>query len=1016
MRVFIQSTRSMRFFCRVFGLVIVFVCLLWGSAAHAVIFSDGDIIPVPPGAGGNVPGPFEIGNSTVGIMDINGGTALTNTNSAVIGDTVTGLGIVTMDGFESSWTMTTAGADLTLGNNGTGSLRIENRASMRVNDVLFVAAQPNSMGEIFISGLGSIMSMGSSANIGQRGQAVITIADGGRLLSVTNIIGDESTGDGRVIVKDQFSLWRMSNAITIGDAGRGSLQVLNGARVENASGTSNVSVQIAAQASSSGSAEVSGAGSLWQSTLGMVVGDFGHGTLRVADGGRVSIGTGANLFVIGRNIGGVGSVEITGANSLLTAAVTEVGDSGDGTLRILNGARADTGGGIIGNNSSARGEVLVDGVGSTWEVSGEISVSEPGEGHLTISNGGLVRSSSISRVAGNGRLTLNAGRMEVGGTIGLFNTGIIEGNGAIEVIKIDNNAGGRLRPRGAEALSITGTLNNNFQGLVDADGGVLEVAGPTNNNADIDARNDAILRFRVPSLGLGLDNNAGSRLAITSGNVDVFGTIDNNAGAEITVGATGVAVFHDAVTNSGTLFVQPGGKVLMLENLALAGGATLSLPLGAAGLGQVDVAGAAQLAGNVDVTVADGFAPRVGDQFGFLTSEGRRGTFAGVTDSGAGIDFQAIYTATDAALLVVGEGDKTWGVDANGNSSLGSNWLGGVAPGAVGDKVAFTTIITGDTKIDVDVPFVAASLYFDDNNAYLIQGSNPITLDVASGNARIDVKNFHGIGAHTVAVPLMLNDSTTIDVAAGSTLSLTGQMTAAPRVVVTKTGAGTVVVKNVRADGLAVNGGTVQVLPGGGPSVVKSLSVASTARLDLTDNALVVDYAGPASPLGQVRAQIVSGFAGGTWSGDGITSSTAASNPTRAIGYGEASSILSPAGGTFAGQSVDGTAVLVRVTIKGDANLDGVVNFPDLVALAQNYNTLTGDAPWNRGDFTYDGNVDFTDLVALAQNYNTALPATAIPGAGEDFYSALAMVPEPTLTTLMALLCGLMTRRRRERP
>jgi hypothetical protein len=58
--------------------------------------------------------------------------------------------------------------------------------------------------------------------------------------------------------------------------------------------------------------------------------------------------------------------------------------------------------------------------------------------------------------------------------------------------------------------------------------------------------------------------------------------------------------------------------------------------------------------------------------------------------------------------------------------------------------------------------------------------------------------------------------------------------------------------------------------------------------------------------------------------------------------------------------------------IKGDANLDGVVDFADLVILSQNYNTTTGAGTWSTGDFTGDGNVDFNDLTLLSQNYNTA--------------------------------------------
>jgi hypothetical protein len=118
------------------------------------------------------------------------------------------------------------------------------------------------------------------------------------------------------------------------------------------------------------------------------------------------------------------------------------------------------------------------------------------------------------------------------------------------------------------------------------------------------------------------------------------------------------------------------------------------------------------------------------------------------------------------------------------------------------------------------------------------------------------------------------------------------------------------------------------------------------------------------------------------------------------LGYGEASAVLSPTGGTFEGQAVDGTAVLVRYTVLGDASLDGRVNFSDLLALARHYNATV--ATWTEGDFNYDGLVNFADLLTLARNYNAAVPAEPIAGAPVGFEADVAAafaaaVPEPGL-------------------
>jgi hypothetical protein len=62
---------------------------------------------------------------------------------------------------------------------------------------------------------------------------------------------------------------------------------------------------------------------------------------------------------------------------------------------------------------------------------------------------------------------------------------------------------------------------------------------------------------------------------------------------------------------------------------------------------------------------------------------------------------------------------------------------------------------------------------------------------------------------------------------------------------------------------------------------------------------------------------------------------------------------------------------------------------------------------WSQGDFDYDGIVGFPDLVKLAQNYNGSLPGEPIPGAEAEFAADLATViasvPEPRACAIMVL-------------
>jgi hypothetical protein len=91
-------------------------------------------------------------------------------------------------------------------------------------------------------------------------------------------------------------------------------------------------------------------------------------------------------------------------------------------------------------------------------------------------------------------------------------------------------------------------------------------------------------------------------------------------------------------------------------------------------------------------------------------------------------------------------------------------------------------------------------------------------------------------------------------------------------------------------------------------------------------------------------------------------------------------------------------------TRRGDADLNGAVDFDDLLTLAANYNR-TGSGTWITGDFTGEGNVNFDDLLRLASNYNApALPGTSAPAVA---------VPEPSL--LLSSLAPLAALRRRMR-
>lgn len=208
-------------------------------------------------------------------------------------------------------------------------------------------------------------------------------------------------------------------------------------------------------------------------------------------------------------------------------------------------------------------------------------------------------------------------------------------------------------------------------------------------------------------------------------------------------------------------------------------------------------------------------------------------------------------------------------------------------------------------------------------------------------------------------------------------------------------------VAHARTGALLVNGDSrVEFLAGPGRVwVTQAIAVATDSRLDLNDNAMIVDYPeGGTSPLGlptttgSIFAMIRSGYADGAWTGPGINSSIAAADPQTGLGFGEAASIFSSFPADFLGQSVDNSAVLIRHTVTGDANLDGTVNLADFNRLAENFEQSS--VPYSHGDFNYDGTVDLADFNALAGNFGRSVLVSG-------FLATRATQPEDPLSQLL---------------
>lgn len=158
---------------------------------------------------------------------------------------------------------------------------------------------------------------------------------------------------------------------------------------------------------------------------------------------------------------------------------------------------------------------------------------------------------------------------------------------------------------------------------------------------------------------------------------------------------------------------------------------------------------------------------------------------------------------------------------------------------------------------------------------------------------------------------------------------------------------------------LALNGGTLNLASGAGEFSVASLTIGSSAKLNLENNFLMIDYASGSDPIATIAGYLKSGRNNGGWNGVGIESSSVATYPSYAIGYSD--------GKDGVVQGLPSGQIEVKFTLLGDANLDGTVNGSDFSIVAANFGL--GVTNWDEGNFLYGTSVNGSDFSALAANF-----------------------------------------------
>jgi autotransporter-associated beta strand protein len=377
--------------------------------------------------------------------------------------------------------------------------------------------------------------------------------------------------------------------------------------------------------------------------------------------------------------------------------------------------------------------------------------------------------------------------------------------------------------------------------------------------------------------------------------------------------------------------------------------------------------------------------------------------------------------------------DSVWAVNGTGAWGTALDWVNSFIPQTTRYSADFTSAIDHPSFVVLNSNFTVGSLYFKNSNSYTINPGlgGSIILDNAPTSTAIT----DDLGSHTVNVPVVLNQSALVKITnATDTFTMSAPISGAGGI--TLTGAGTLALNAINSysgatnvtSGLLLLGsrgavpvnspltigtnlttGTVRLANNTHTTTFTSLTINSGSTLDITNNTVAINFTSPATdPVVTIAANLTSAYSTGLWTGAGITSTTAATNPSAlAVGYAD--------GNIDTGTPAAPNQILIKYTLAGDANLDGLVNFTDLVAVVQNFNKPGTD--WAQGNFGYGASTNFNDLVAVVQNFNQILtPAGSsgdqLGGTPIQIQSLDVQLPEPGAAGLLILSAAILKRRR----
>lgn len=526
--------------------------------------------------------------------------------------------------------------------------------------------------------------------------------------------------------------------------------------------------------------------------------------------------------------------------------------------------------------------------------------------------------------------------------------------------------------------------------------------GGTSNNAQV--------VVKVSNLGITPMSNVPVNLAVTR-NGGVVESLGQILIPTLAVGATQTVTFTVTARAGENVFIASIDSAVFGQDSNLGnntGAATLSVAGVAALSATGSLSSASSNAGNpltlnANITNA-GLADAANvpyTVFARLTSGGPNILIGGGVASVAGLSSTAAAIALSTAGLAPGAYTITLRLDPNETiieDNTADNTL------TLSHTISASLVLAGPAHyvrrnadgVRLDV-WNGASPTGSPDASYTISGLTSFTVSAASGsqNLTIDFSNgnplpasglaFNGPSGGTNALTIVGTGGVDQFNPTGNTVRV---VTAGTDVNITRNNVGEVGFRSVgNSDVINLSYASGNPLPTklklDGTFTMNGFQNFNGTTLDMGTSTLRVSYSPGNSVAGTIRQYLTRGYNNGAWNGaatstaGSIHSSAATSGSSRALGYADF--------GDGRDVNLVPNTVLIKFAHQADTDLDGVIDFEDLLRLAQSYGG--SNLVWDQGDFNYDGVVDFSDLLRLAQGYGqTAVRgSTQSPSARSDF-------------------------------